>query len=71
VIFIGIFPHPRPFSQRERGERKYGEIISFPRAGAGTSRTTPNPSLVRRGVASRKSQGIFPALAKEGLGWLS
>jgi len=28
--------------------------------------TTPNPSLVRRGVASRKSPGIFPALARSG-----
>jgi len=24
--FGGIFPHPRPLSQRERGERKYEKI---------------------------------------------
>jgi len=24
--FSGIFPHPRPLSQRERGERKYQKI---------------------------------------------
>jgi len=60
VIFIGIFPHPRPLSQRERGERKYGEI--------GNKQNHPQPLLGKEGSkqAPPNSQGIFPALARRG-----